>query len=40
VNLLDDIRTIPGTEALMQQMEKFKFKQAILELAKIKKGLK
>jgi CheY-like chemotaxis protein len=38
VNLLDDIRTIPGTEALMQQMEKFKFKQAILELAKIKNG--
>jgi len=38
VNMIDDIRAIPGTEELMREMEKFKFKQAINELEKIKKG--
>jgi len=35
--MLDDIRAIPGTEALVSQMEKFKFKMAINELAFVKK---
>ena len=36
-DLLDDIRTIPGAEALARQIEKFKFKQAGLELSNLKK---
>jgi HPt (histidine-containing phosphotransfer) domain-containing protein len=36
-NLLDDIRTIPGAEELARLVEKFKFKQAGLELSHLKK---
>jgi len=35
--LLDDILTIPGAEELAKQTDKFNFKQAIIELSKIKK---
>ena len=38
VDLIDDVLTIPGAEELAQQMEKFKFKQALEELAKIKEA--
>jgi len=37
-DLLDDVRTIPGAEELVRQMEKFKFRQALEELSTIKKG--
>jgi len=37
-DLLDDVRTIPGAEELVRQMEKFKFRQALEELSAIKKG--
>ena len=37
-DLLDDIRTIPGAEELARQIEKFKFKQAQLELSNLKKS--
>jgi CheY-like chemotaxis protein len=36
-DLLDDIRTIPGSEELVRQIERFKFNQALEELSKIKK---
>jgi signal transduction histidine kinase/HPt (histidine-containing phosphotransfer) domain-containing protein len=36
-DLLDDIRTIPESEELVRQIERFKFAQAINELSKIKK---
>ena len=39
VGLIDDVLTIPGAEVLAQQIEKLKFKQALEELAKIKKTL-
>ena len=35
--LLDDITAIPGTEELVRHIEKFEFKQAALELQKMKK---
>jgi CheY-like chemotaxis protein len=38
-DLLDDIHTIPGAEELARQIEKFKFKQAHLELRNLKKTL-
>jgi len=37
-DLLDDIYKIPGSEALAQCIETFKFKKALEELAKLKKG--
>ena len=39
VNLIEDIRTIPGAEGLALHVEKMKFKQAITELQKIKEGV-
>jgi len=39
INLLDDIRMIPGTEELARQIEDYEFKQAINSLLEIKKGL-
>jgi len=39
MNLINDIRTIPGAEKLVQYVEDFEFKRAIDELAKLKKGL-
>ncbi|MCL2269970.1 MAG: ATP-binding protein [Treponema sp.] len=35
--LLDDIYAIPGTEELARQIDKFNFKQAVLELSKLKR---
>jgi PAS domain S-box-containing protein len=37
--LLDDIRSIPGTEALAEQMEKYDFKLAIKTLDELKAGM-
>jgi signal transduction histidine kinase/DNA-binding response OmpR family regulator len=37
-DLLDDIRTLPGAEGLVWQIERFKFSQALDELAKLKEG--
>ena len=37
INLLDEIRGIPEAEELAIQIEKFRFKQALVELSKLKK---
>jgi len=39
MNLLDDIRTIPGAEELVRHVEEFEFKKAMDELHKLKEGL-
>jgi CheY-like chemotaxis protein len=39
MNLLDDIRTIPGAESLARYVEEFEFEQAIAELADFRKRL-
>ncbi|MDR0455899.1 MAG: response regulator [Treponema sp.] len=38
LTLLDDIRSIPGTDTLAEQMEKYDFKLAIQTLTELKKG--
>jgi CheY-like chemotaxis protein len=38
INLLDDIRAIPGAEGLALQIEKYNFKLAAQTLAELKKG--
>ena len=38
-DLLDDIHAIPGSEELVLQMDKFKFKQALEELLRLKKEM-
>jgi PAS domain S-box-containing protein len=38
LTLLDDIRSIPGTETLAEQIESYDFKLAIQTLAELKKG--
>jgi hypothetical protein len=38
MNLLDDIRLVPGAEELAQQIEDFEFRQAALALGKLKAG--
>ena len=38
INMLGEIRSIPGTEELAQQIEDFEFKRAILVLEKLKMG--
>jgi signal transduction histidine kinase/DNA-binding response OmpR family regulator/ElaB/YqjD/DUF883 family membrane-anchored ribosome-binding protein len=39
VNLLDDIRTIPGTEDLVNQIENYEFESAAKTLTKLKKRI-
>jgi response regulator of citrate/malate metabolism len=39
VNLLDDIKTIPGAENLARCVEEFEFEQAITELSDLRKRL-
>jgi len=39
MNLLDDIRAIPGTEKLAQLVEDFEFKQGISELSKLRETM-
>jgi hypothetical protein len=37
VDLIDSLMAIPGTEELIQQIEGFKFKQALASLSELKK---
>jgi PAS domain S-box-containing protein len=37
VNMLDEVRTIPGSDELVEHIENYKFKQAIFELSNLKK---
>jgi len=39
VQLIDDARSIPGSEALVRCMDEFEFRQAVIELEEIKKRL-
>jgi len=39
VNMLDDIRRLPGADELVRCIEDFEFKQAVTELTKIKEEL-
>jgi len=39
VNLLDEIRAVPGTEDLTRQIEDYDFESAAQTLAELKRGL-
>ena len=39
MNMLDDIRAIPGTEELVEQIEDFEFKKAVATLSIFKERM-